>query len=209
MPGNNPGLSRNGAGPGGPPPPGAPLSSRRTTSSTYLTPVVLTEIPSTLIRIKWAHSRSAASAFLTKHPRPALGRPSAGAGQGAGAAAGGEELEFEQIMAREGPQKLNWPRGFVEGSMIALLLLAQVTSANADKLQQTATFKEGKSAILCLAFSPNGTMLASGEVDRKIRLWDLATGKQTAVLEGHQKQVAAVAFSPDGSTLASARSEER
>ena len=88
--------------------------------------------------------------------------------------------------------------------MIALLLLVQITSANADKVQQTATFKEAKSAILCLAFSPNGSLLASGEVDRKIRLWDLSTGKQTAVLEGHQRQVATVAFSADGSTLASA-----
>jgi len=85
-----------------------------------------------------------------------------------------------------------------------LLVWAQITSGTADKLQQTAHLKEAKSAILCLAFSPDGKVLASGEVDKKIRLWDPAAGKQLAVLDGHTRQVAALAFSPDGATLHSA-----
>jgi len=88
--------------------------------------------------------------------------------------------------------------------MIALLLLLQITAANADKLTQTAGAKDAKSAILCLAFSPNAGLLASGEVDRKIRIIDAGTGRQTALLEGHTKQVAALAFSKDGGTLYSA-----
>ncbi len=88
--------------------------------------------------------------------------------------------------------------------MIALLLCLQITSANADKIQQTPCAKEAKSAILGLAFSPDGKLLASGEVDKKVRLWDTATGKQVALLEGHTKQVTAVAFTPDGKTLCSA-----
>lgn len=88
--------------------------------------------------------------------------------------------------------------------MIGFLLWAQITSAGADRLQQTANLQEAKSAILCLAFSADGKVLASGEVDKKIRLWDVAAGKQRAVLEGHTRQVAALAFSPDGATLLSA-----
>lgn len=88
--------------------------------------------------------------------------------------------------------------------MILLLLLAQITASNAGQLQQSASANDAKSAILCVAFNPKGNLLASGEVDKKIRIYDAATGKQTALLEGHTKQVAAVAFTPDGATLVSA-----
>jgi WD40 repeat protein len=88
--------------------------------------------------------------------------------------------------------------------MIAWLLLFQITAANADKLQRTVAAQEAKSAILCLAFSPSAGLLASGEVDKKIRIYDTGTGRQTALLEGHTKQVCALAFAKDGSTLYSA-----
>ena len=51
-----------------------------------------------------------------------------------------------------------------------------------------------------MAFSPDGKTLASGGVDDSIKLWDVATGKNTATLKGH---AFSVAFSPDGKTLAS------
>ena len=38
-------------------------------------------------------------------------------------------------------------------------------------------------AILSVAFSPDGTMLASGS-DGAIRLWDVASGQEVATLEG-------------------------
>ena len=52
-----------------------------------------------------------------------------------------------------------------------------------------------------MAFSPDGKTRASGSVDKTIKLWDLATGKDRAFLTGHH--VHAVVFSPDGKTLAS------
>jgi RNA polymerase sigma factor (sigma-70 family) len=57
----------------------------------------------------------------------------------------------------------------------------------------------------CMAFSPNGKLLATATNDRAavIRLWDLATGQELRQLRGHKASVFRLAFSPDGRTLAS------
>ncbi len=39
--------------------------------------------------------------------------------------------------------------------------------------------------------------------DKKVRLWDVATGRELFQLKGHMAGVTSVAFSPDGSLLAS------
>lgn len=59
-------------------------------------------------------------------------------------------------------------------------------------------------AIPALAFSPNGTILASGGVDTTVRLWNPETGETRKVLTAHNDFVQAVAFTADGTTLASA-----
>jgi len=58
--------------------------------------------------------------------------------------------------------------------------------------------------VRSLAFHPNGSILASGDQDGVIFLWEAATGQSLgSPLSGHQGQVSSLAFSPDGAILAS------
>ncbi|HLY24797.1 MAG TPA: WD40 repeat domain-containing protein [Aggregatilineales bacterium] len=57
--------------------------------------------------------------------------------------------------------------------------------------------------IYGLAFSLDGSLIASGSHDKTLRLWDVKAGKVVATLTGHDG-VDAIIFSPDGSRMASA-----
>ncbi|MFN8633025.1 MAG: serine/threonine-protein kinase [Chloroflexota bacterium] len=80
-----------------------------------------------------------------------------------------------------------------------------LASANGDvslsKMQQTDR------AVLSVAFSPDGQLVAAGVADSTVRLWRVSDGAQIESLLGHGLRVNGVAFSPDGRTLASASSD--
>jgi len=65
-----------------------------------------------------------------------------------------------------------------------------------------------RDSVKGVAFSPDGTLVASCGEDKSVRLWYTTGRKRIKALIGHEKPVSAVVFSPSGSFLASA-SEDR
>lgn len=55
-----------------------------------------------------------------------------------------------------------------------------------------------------LAYSPDGTKIASVASDKTVKVWDLTTNKVILTFEGHKVGVRAVSYSPDGRRLVSA-----
>lgn len=68
-------------------------------------------------------------------------------------------------------------------------------------LKQTLTGHSDE--VNSVAFSPDGTTLASASNDNTIKLWEVQTGQLKRTFIGHTDHVQTVSFSPDGRTLAS------
>ena len=56
--------------------------------------------------------------------------------------------------------------------------------------------------VAALAFSPDGATMATGGMDKMVRLWEISSGEVKKTLEGHEDWVVSIAFSPDGTMLA-------
>jgi WD40 repeat protein len=66
-----------------------------------------------------------------------------------------------------------------------------------------AEMRGHSNTVTQVAFSPDGTHIASSSMDQSVRLWEAATGKFVAVLKGHQGRATSTAFSPDGRLIVS------
>jgi WD40 repeat protein len=65
------------------------------------------------------------------------------------------------------------------------------------------TLQGHTSAVLCVAFSPDGARVASGGMDVCIRVWSIADGACVRVLAGHGTTVSSLTFLAGGERLAS------
>jgi WD40 repeat protein len=68
---------------------------------------------------------------------------------------------------------------------------------------QVSVFRGHQGVISSVAFSPNGGRVASGSLDKTVRVWNPHNGEELTILCGHEKGVTGLAFSPDGQRIAS------
>ncbi len=65
------------------------------------------------------------------------------------------------------------------------------------------TFTRHTGTVYTAAWSPNGYRIASAGTDKRVLVWDAATGENVLAYSGHKDWVVAVAWSPDGKYIAS------
>ncbi|MBI2927584.1 MAG: protein kinase [Verrucomicrobia bacterium] len=68
--------------------------------------------------------------------------------------------------------------------------------------QELSTLIRQTVSITCLAFSPDGEILAAGNADGTVTSWNVTERTRRATLTGHTNAIRSLAFSPDRQTLA-------
>ncbi len=81
--------------------------------------------------------------------------------------------------------------------------LWNTTQIDQEKVHLIKRLKRHTGKVRSVAFHPDGTVLASGGQDRKIRHWQAKDGKFLGVLAKAEHLISALAFSPDGQLIVS------
>uniref|UniRef100_A0A3B4ZLJ2 Uncharacterized protein n=1 Tax=Stegastes partitus TaxID=144197 RepID=A0A3B4ZLJ2_9TELE len=62
-------------------------------------------------------------------------------------------------------------------------------------------FKLHSLMVVCLAFNPQSTLVATGSMDTTAKLWDVENGEEVATLAGHTAEVLSLCFNTVGNQL--------
>ena len=87
------------------------------------------------------------------------------------------------------------------GRYVALMTANGEVLLRDSERECVATF--GTTELSCLAFSPDGSELASGGRDGSVRIWNCSDGTEKRTLRGRRLAITSISYSPDGSYLAS------
>jgi WD40 repeat protein len=84
----------------------------------------------------------------------------------------------------------------------AAAIPGEVRVFDAESGERIFTLQGHTPKVLGVAFSPDGTRIATASEDLTVKLWETETGQEVCTLRGHTAGVLSVAFSPDGRQIA-------
>ena len=90
-----------------------------------------------------------------------------------------------------------------DGRWLALALGRTIQLWDGQTLKLHRKLEGHEDYVRCLAFSRDGTLLASGGSDRTVRIWATTAGGPKATMLGHSESITSLAFSKKGRTVAS------
>jgi WD40 repeat protein len=74
-----------------------------------------------------------------------------------------------------------------------------IIDASTGKLMRTL---DGAEQVICVAFAPDGRLVAGGSTSGRVGVWEVQTGKPVLAIHDTHEGIHAVTFSPDGRWLA-------